>query len=159
MLLENPFPEVDFVIPESVVWCKFSTMNVVVMPQVVQIRQYNSTENSISFSGKMQYNRANAYALYTTESELIEKKVESAFINRWRVFVNFIRYSIHGEMSAVEIHRMLHKMKFGVVYFILLPISIILILKDVAQRKVVYTHRGFDISYKNKNISIVYSKN
>ena len=155
-LLKNLFPEVDFVIPESVVWCHFSTMISIVVPKPLQVREYNSTENSISYSGKMQYNRGNAHALCITESELIlRKRTHIKHLGRrLKAYVNFIRYSIHGEINLIDIYKMTVLMKFNIFYVILIPVSILLSIKDILQKKVLYTHREFEHSKYKSEIKI-----
>ncbi|MDC0146024.1 glycosyltransferase family 2 protein [Amylibacter sp.] len=144
-LKSNPFPEVDFVMPESIVWNVLGEAPARVKPVVVKINEYN-TPNAISFSGKMEYNRGRAYSLATTFRYL--KKYDKSILQTFWKIILYCRYCIHGEIS---LRNKINLWKGNTPFLTLALatiIAFIFALKDKMQRKVVYTHRSFQRANK-----------
>jgi len=139
-LKENLFPEVDFVIPESVVWTKIGNKMTRLIPEVLQNKEY-FTKNAISFNGKMEYNRGRAYALANTTRYLTA--YQRTFKTRlWRI-INFIRYSLHGEINYSEQLKLWGNNSPKIHWIIIFPLAFLFVIKDRLQGKVNYTHRDF----------------
>lgn len=136
----NPFPEVDFVIPESVVWTAIGDRTTRLISEVLQMKEY-CADYAISYSGKMSYNRGRAYALAATVYNLRSyRRVWK--IRAWRL-ITFIRYSLHGEIELNHARSMWGKNSFGWAFWLVLPLAFALAVKDRLQGKVHRTHREF----------------
>lgn len=139
-LKAHPFPEVDLVIPESVVWTAISHRPTRLIPEVLLMKEYRSA-HAISFSGNMSYNRGRAYALATTVRNL------HAYRRTWKVrawrLLTFIRYSLHGEISPNTARRLWSKNSSSLSFWIAYPLAYALAVKDLLQGKVHRTHREF----------------
>lgn len=149
ILKNNPFPEVDYVIPERVVWTKIGTEKTLFINKVLQEKEYGSL-NAISFSGKMQFCRGYAYALAESYSNLRQYKY--SFFHKLTSVTNFLRYSIHGDipfLQSIELWKGNTSLLF---LFMMIPGAIVLALKDRLGGKVVKTHIDFE---KNTQSSII----
>lgn len=144
------FPEVDFVIPESVVWTAIGHHKSRLIPEVLKIVEYQ-TVNGISFSGKMEYNRGRAYAMAITVRNLASYP-RSLKIRWWRL-VTFIRYSIHGEIGYRESQCLWRDNSSRLAFWLATPLAWLLACKDVLQGKVVKSHRDF-LAANNGHTSI-----
>ena len=102
-LKANPFPEVDFVVPEGVIWTTLGNMKVRICPEVLQVKEYGAP-HCISYSGKMEYCRGRAYAMATSERNL-RSYPRDLKTRLWRL-INYIRYSIHGEIDLHDRSRL-----------------------------------------------------
>lgn len=139
-LKANPFPEVDLVIPESVVWTAIGDRSTRLISEVLLMKEYR-TAYSISFSGTMSYNRGRAYALAETVYNL--RSYHRVWILRvWRL-ITFIRYSLHGEIELAQARRMWGANSFGWAFWLACPLACGLAFKDRMQGKVRRTHREF----------------
>jgi len=156
LLLNNPYKEVDFYIPNSSVTMEFIDMKMIVISKILQVREYNSTGNSISFGKKMEYSKGNAYAIYL--SELIKRKKNIPSQKKLITTVNFVRYAIHGDINLKKMIVMIKSMGFLVYSIISLPIGLLLSFKDRMQKKVVHTHREFYKSIKSTSITVQTNK-
>jgi glycosyltransferase involved in cell wall biosynthesis len=136
----QPFPVVDFVIPEGVVWSALGNLKARVIPEVLKVNEYR-THNAVSFTGKMEYNRGRAYALAISEHNLrmYPRRVRSRL---WKL-INYIRYSLHGEIDMHEAIKLWGNNSSLFSFILILPISYLFVLKDRAQGKVRKTHREF----------------
>jgi glycosyltransferase involved in cell wall biosynthesis len=148
-LKANPFPEVDFVIPEGVTWTTLGHKKVRMHLEVLKINEY-LTPHCISFSGKMEYCRGRAFAMATSEHNL--KNFPRNLITKLWKLITFVRYCVHGEIGLKDqillwgynpLHRIL---------LLLWPIAYILVIKDRLQKKVLYTHRDFNEASKSVTI-------
>ena len=139
-LRKHPFPEVDFVIPEGVIWTTIGNMLIRVHPEVLQVKEYNAP-NCISFSGKMEYCRGRAYAMATTEKNL--KIYPRDFKTRYWKLINFIRYSIHGEISLINSKKIWDENSLLIEFILAIPLGFMFAVKDRIQGKVIKTHRDF----------------
>jgi len=139
-LKDHPFPEVDFVVPESVVWTSIGDLKVRIWPEVLMIKEYQAA-NCISFSGKMEYNRGRAYAMAVSVRNL--RSYPSDLRTRlWRS-LTFLRYCIHGELPMRDSMRLWGANSPPMALLSLLPLAHLLALKDRLQGKVKQTHREF----------------
>jgi glycosyltransferase involved in cell wall biosynthesis len=139
-LKKERFPEIDFVIPEGVVWSALGHMKTRVLPEILKVNEYR-TPNSISFSGKMEYNRGRAYALAISENNL--RMYPRRPLSRLWKLINYIRYSMHGEIEPRGAIKLWGENSSLFAFFLVLPIAYLFSLKDRAQGKVRKTHREF----------------
>jgi glycosyltransferase involved in cell wall biosynthesis len=151
LLKENLFPEVDLVIPEGVVWTKIGKLKIKIIKEPLMIKEYK-VENSISFNGKMKYNKGMAYAKAIIENNLKNYHFEKK--EKIKNIINYIRYAIHGEMSIKEILEIWGDNSKSYVLILCLPLSIMLVIKDLLQQKVVKTHREYVESLEKLIITI-----
>jgi glycosyltransferase involved in cell wall biosynthesis len=135
-----PFPEVDFVIPEGVVWTSLGHKRVRMHSEVLKVNEYKAP-NCISFSGKMEYCRGRAYAMATSERNLGMYPRDRSV--RWWKLITYIRCCLHGEIAIDEAIRLWGTNSSLISYILLLPIGHLLALKDRLQGKVRKTHRDF----------------
>ena len=150
ILKDNPFPEVDFVIPEGVVWTKIGTKKTIFINQVLKEVEYGN-KNAISFSGKMQFCRGYAYALAECYRNL--KKYEHSTLYKPISAINFLRYSIHGDLSLLHSMSLWKGNTSSFFLFLMIPGAMILAFKDMLLGKVVKTHIDFE---KNIQSSIIH---
>lgn len=139
-LRATPFPEVDLVIPESVVWSVLGHRKSRLISEVLMYKEYQGAAGGLSFSGVMSYNRGRAYALAQTAQAF--KSYPSPLRERWWQQVTFLRYALHGELGLRETLRL---WRAGIVC--LVPLSYaaayLLVFRDALQGKVRKTHREF----------------
>jgi glycosyltransferase involved in cell wall biosynthesis len=148
VLKRHPFPEVDLVIPESVVWSRIGDMKARYIAQVVKMVEYR-TANAISFSGSMSYNRGRAYALALTDRHL--RHYPKPFRTRWWRLTTFIRYAIHGELSMRNSRLLWADNPAAAYFWSTYPFAILLALRDRLRGKVIRSHRLFD---DNRTVTI-----
>ena len=140
LLKLHPFPEVDFLIPESSVWCQIGEKKTRFVPRVLEKKRYGE-KDCLSFSGRMEYNRGRALALALTKDS-----AQKRLSRKGRVFrsINYIRYCLHGEVSVREA---LRNWGGGLPEFfgllVLSPLALGLAFKDQLAGKVRWTHREF----------------
>ncbi len=153
ILKKYPFPEVDLVIPESSVWSALGRWKARVLPCIVKEVDYSS-ENGISFSGKMKYNRGRAYSMALTTK--YKKDNPLSFMQKlWRT-INFFRYCIHGDIGFKEAFSLWGNNSSKLMAFASTFPAFILALKDRVQKKVEKTHLEFDIATKYVDFTISY---
>lgn len=145
-LKAHPFPEVDFVVPEGVIWTSIGDMKVRMHPEVMKVVEYRAP-NCISFSGKMEYCRGRAYAMAVSVRNL--RSYPSNMKARLWKLITYLRYSIHGEVEHREAWSRWGENSFRVTLLLMFPIAYLLVLKDRFQRKVRKTHREFLIATKD----------
>ena len=143
LLKAKPFPEIDFVIPEGVVWTALGNMPTRLIPKALKIVQYRS-DHCISFSGKMNYCRGYAYSMSVTEkyANQFPRKLKRRL---WRL-ISFIRLSIHGDVAVSEQLRQWGNNSSRLMFLLCFPAACLLAIKDRIQRKVVKSHIAFDIA-------------
>lgn len=147
----HPFPEVDFVVPEGVVWISIGDAKVRIHPETLQIKQYKA-DHCISFSGKMEYCRGRVYTIAVMESHL--KHYPKKLADKLWVLITFIRYSIHGELSLRQSIRLWGKHSSVFAFLMMMPFAYALAFKDILQGKVRKTHREFDAATKSVIIKV-----
>lgn len=145
LLKQLPFPEVDFMVPEQIVWSTVGHMRTRVCPEVLKIVQYNAP-NAISFSGTMSYCRGRAYALAITERNL-RQHTRSRLARSWAA-VTFLRCCIHGEIDWEKSLRLWGANSSLGELVAAVPAAVALSLKDVAQGRVRRTHREFEAALR-----------
>ena len=143
LLKSSPFPEVDFLTPESSVWNKIGIMKTRFVPFVLQQKSYRE-RNCLSFNGTMAYSRGYAHSIAITKPyvwALFSRK------ERLRKRFNFSRYCRHGEISFIEAVKLWNASPPEIVLFLfLMPFSELIALADKAQGKVQRTHRDFNVA-------------
>jgi glycosyltransferase involved in cell wall biosynthesis len=154
LLKRNPFPEVDFVIPESSVWCLLGNLKTRVVPKTILVKQYGAP-HGISFSGLMEYSRARAYALAISENQ--STRTDYRWQQRlWRL-LTFIRYSVHGEIPLHGASRLWTPVGSTALFWAVLPAAVVLAAKDAGERKVRKTHREFEQAAKAATFSMFHN--
>ena len=150
-LKSNPFPEVDMVIPESVVWTAIGNKPTRLIPEALIVKEYQAV-NAISFSGTMSYNRGRAYSLATTTQNLSKYRTPFS-IKFWRL-ITFIRYSVHGEIPIITSLKLWDKNSSYLTFAFALPFALALVVNDRLQGKVRFTHREFLLAKTSALITI-----
>jgi len=150
-LKAHPFPEVDLVIPESVVWTAIGDRPTRLVPEVLKMVEYQAS-HSISFNGSMSYNRGRAISLATTTRNLRNYR-QPWNIRLWRL-ITFLRYSTHGEITPYEAHRLWGDNSSAFLFWFTFPIALGLALKDRLQRKVNMSHHEFLAAQADAKFSI-----
>jgi glycosyltransferase involved in cell wall biosynthesis len=151
LLKEYEFPEVDQLIPEGVFWTKIGNLKTKLIKESLLIKEYKA-DNCISFNNKMKYNRGMAYSKAIISNNL--KNYPNSRKEKAKELINFLRFSIHGEISIKQIMKLWgnNSKKYAVLCSI--PIALILAIIDMAKGKVVKTHREYNFSLKNLIITI-----
>lgn len=140
LMKATPFPEVDFLAPETSVWNVVGLHKVRFVPLTLKQANYGEA-NCVSFSGLMEYNRGRAYAMAISNPH-----VEPFLSPRSRMVraLNFLRYSIHGEIRFPEALRLWNGGPAGKLgLYAAYPLAMLLAARDKAQKKVRRTHREF----------------
>lgn len=143
ILKQHHFPEVDLVVPESVVWSALGDWKVRVLTEVIQKKEYKS-ENSISFTNSMKYNRGRAYAsAIAIRNHLLRKRRPSLIV--WRT-INYVRYCIHGDIKIHTIFELWQNNTSRSLLVLCAMPALLLAIKDRWQGKVVKSHFEFEFS-------------
>lgn len=143
-----PFPEVDFVVPESAVWSSLGDRKVRVLNRVVKMVEYRAP-HAISFAPHMEYCRGRAHALAI--STINFRGYPAGLGSRLRRLVTFLRYSIHGEIPLAQQRRIWSG--WTALWTLAYPLAALLALKDRLQRKVRYTHRDFEAARRRVTVA------
>jgi len=144
-LKANIFPEVDFVIPEGVVWTALGSKYIKVIPDVVKIVEYKAI-NCISYSGRMEYCRGKAYAIPIIKKNT--SKYNSGFTKEIWQTITYMRYCIHGEIEFKDMKNLSSDCFSKYRIFFLYIFSLLLAIGDNCQGKVKKTHIDFNNSRK-----------
>ena len=150
-LKDNPFPEVDYVIPEGVVWSKIGTKKTIFINKALKEVEYGNP-NAISFSGKIQFCRGYAYALAECYKNL--KKYQYSFLYKLISVTNFLRYSMHGDIPLTHSLRLWKGNTPLSFLFLMIPGAMVLVLKDTLLGKVVKTHIDFEKNIQTSKIHV-----
>lgn len=150
-LKQDKFPEVDFVVPEGIIWTSIGNAKTRVIPEVLKMVEYRAP-NCISFSNKMEYCRGRSYAIAVAEQNLKQyrKKVTTTM---WSL-ITFIRCCIHAELSYLESIRLWGANSSHLLFLLMTPIAFGFSIKDTVQRKVKKTHREFDVANKTVIVKV-----
>ncbi len=136
----EPFLEVDFLIPESSVWSIIGTRKTRFLPVSLKRVSYGEV-NCITKSGKMSYNRGNAYAMAIARENAAKLLSKTTQLIR---VINYMRYCRHGEIGFKQAISLWNASLTEIfILLAVLPLSEILAVKDILQRKVRKTHREF----------------
>lgn len=139
-LKSHLFPEVDFVVPESVLWTTIGNRKARICPEVLKVMEYKAP-GCISFSGKMEYSRGRAHALAICERNLWQYP-RSLRQRVWRT-LTFLRYCIHGDIGPAKALRLWGSNSSRWLIALVSPLAWALALRDLGRGKVVKTHREF----------------
>jgi hypothetical protein len=139
-LQRHPFPEVDLVIPESVVWNVIGHQAARLVPEVLKVVEYRA-EHAISFSGVMSYNRGRAHALAIIVRELEPYRI--GWLWRLKALVTFLRYCRHGEIGLAEARAVWGSKPNAFLFLLAVPVAWLLVAADLLRNKVVRSHREF----------------
>jgi len=151
-LKKNPFKEVDYLISETSVWNIIGVKKTRYIPVPLVYKNYGS-DNCISYSGLMEYNRGKAYAMSASKSVNSSSNM-TIKKTLWRL-ITYIRYCIHGEINIVDAWRMWGVKGIEMMHvFIVFPLAIILSIKDQIQGKVRKTHRNYLKAEKEVQIKV-----
>ncbi len=104
LLLHNPFPEVDFVVPEGAVWSRYYSTLFGRVDAPLMVKRYNS-ENNITFAPGMKFCRGRAVALALKYNNC--KFAGTDCPNLWDKIM-LMRLAIHGELTFNEIKNVAH---------------------------------------------------
>jgi len=131
------FPEVDYVISESVLWSNYYREQVAVAPHIVKVMN-RSLPNRISNNTCIQYSRGMAIAI---SQDLVRPHA----ILPVKLYASFIRYSVHGDMFPFSCFKSI-PFKFKPRYFSGLILGLLLSMYDSIFKVVDKTHVSFDSS-------------
>lgn len=148
-----PFPEVDLVIPESVVWTALGNQKTRLVPEALKVVEYQC-EGGISFSGLMAYNRGRAHALAHSARNL--RRYRRGSKTKWWRLITFLRYCKHGEIRLRDAMRLWEGNSSLVFLVLALPLAWLLAARDTAQGKVRKTHRQFMAAKDTAVISVTH---
>ena len=150
LLIENPFREVDFLIPETSVWNIIGEKYSKFIDCPLKTVNYNQPF-ALSYTNRMQYSRGRAYALggnyrFVSQSLGLKGKVIRA--------INFIRYCVHGDIQFTIAYRIWTGGIFSHCLLIpaLLP-AIMLVIRDRVRGVVDKTHIEFEANRKSAVLS------
>ena len=139
-LRAHPFPEIDLVIPESVVWSQIGDAPARYSPEILRRVEYRSP-NAISFSNTMSYNRGRARSLAISR-QMTTRYPRPASL-RWRDLITYLRWSIHGDVPLREARTLWGTLDSTASFCAALPLAVALAVFDHLRGKVVKTHREF----------------
>jgi glycosyltransferase involved in cell wall biosynthesis len=152
ILKSHPFPEVDYVVPEGSVWARIgATLKTRVIPEVVKIVEYR-TPNAISFSTRMEYCRGKAHEMALSSRHLAQYPL-SKRDELWQK-ITYLRYCMHGEIAFLTAVKLWQGRGGALPFLGLLPASLLLALKDLAQGRVRRTHREFEAARVAATLSL-----
>lgn len=139
-LKKHPFPEVDQVVPEGIVWTKIGNQLTKIIPEVLKMVEYRSS-GAISFSGVMSYNRGRAHALAVITRNLSHYSVNIG-ARAWRL-LTFLRYCIHGDIKLSEMRSLWCDNSIWFAFWLTIPFAYALAMRDNMLGKVNKTHKEF----------------
>ena len=140
MIKIYPFPEVDFVVPESSVWCRLGNHKTRLCAEIIQYKEYKAP-HAISFSGKMEYSKGRAYAQAITQRHFL--RYRQPLRVRLRRLINFLRFCRHGDIALSDAVRLWHGNSPLPLIILLWPIASALARRDSIAGKVLRTHVEF----------------
>ena len=150
-LKDNPFPEVDYVIPEGVIWSRIGNKKTIFINKILQEKEYGA-KNAISFNKKMQFCRGYAYALAERYRNL--KKYQFSLIHQLKSAINFLRLSIHGDIAFSQVLKLWKGNTSLPFLLLMIPGAMVLVLKDTLLGKVVKTHIDFEKNIQTSKIHV-----
>lgn len=150
ILKQHKFPEVDLVVPESVVWSELGKFYTRVLTRVVKKTEYKA-EHCISFSAGMKYNRGRAYAMATSIRNYSDRKLSIRQL-AWNT-INYLRYCIHGDIDLKTTIKLWGKNSSLLLLTTCATPALILAFKDKLQKKVIKTHLEFELNSRTAIIN------
>ena len=143
------FKEVDFLISESSLINKIHKNKLMfVSPIITKIMR--RANDSISFGSTIRYCKgyAHSIAINFSKNEFIKLKLSKKM---W-FFINYWRYVWHGDINLIKAKNMWVITKKINLYYLLIPLSVILCIRDTVWKNIEKTHLEFN---KNKNKAII----
>jgi hypothetical protein len=148
----NQFPEVDFICTEQSFWSNvFRNNKFILIDKIVKIMD-RTAENSVSFGSKLRYCRGSLFAIAMSDN--IDRFSKLGYTDRFKLIVNYWRYSIHADFKIMDAFRLWEVTKSSYFFLLFYPFGFLLSTLDSLRRKVEKTHLEFDKSMKNKAICI-----
>ncbi len=148
------FKEVDFLISESTLINKVHKNKLfIVSPAITKIMR--RANDSISFGSSLKYCRGYAFSVAIN----LDREKFSNLNFKYKIwnFINYWRYVWHGDIKLNKAKKMWVITKKLNLYYLLIPLSIILCIRDIFWKKIEKTHLQFE---KNKKkMKIQYFKN
>ena len=138
-LKKNKYFECDFLIPEGYYWLLLENKKFVLINEFLQNTEYMSNEN-ISFSNTISYSRGKAYNILFSYNKI---KFSFKIIDKYKYFLTFIRFSIHGEIVN-EIFNKKFNFLTKLSLILLFPIGYLYAMSDYFRFKVIKTHKEYE---------------
>ena len=138
-LKKNKYFECDFLIPEGYYWLLLENKKFVLINEFLQNTEYMSNEN-ISFSNTISYSRGKAYNILFSYNKI---KFSFKIIDKYKYFLTFIRFSIHGEIVN-EIFNKKFNFLTKLSLILLFPIGYLYAMSDHFRFKVIKTHKEYE---------------
>lgn len=149
---KKKYLEVDFLISESSLLNKvYKNKTFLLTPKIVKVMD-RRTNNSTTFSNKIQYTRGWAYCMAINETLNVFTKKK--FMSKIFIIINYWRYTLHGDINFYKALKMFKPIKKNFFYTLLFPISYVISLRDLFLKKVYKTHIEFNKNKKNTKINI-----
>ncbi len=141
------FKEVDFLISESTLINKIHKKKLILISPIVTKIMRRATD-SISFGNTLSYCRGYAHSIAINFNKKEFHKL-TLFKKLW-FFINYWRYVWHGDIKLNKAKKMWVITKNLNIYYLLIPLSVIMCIRDKVWKKIKKTHLEFN---KNKNIA------
>ncbi len=141
------FKEVDFLISESTLINKIHRKKIFLLSPIIT-KVMRRAKGSVSYGSSMKYSRGLAHTIAINHNTHTFNKLRLA--KRIWSFTNYWRYVYHGDINFFKGKKMwviTRKLSF---YYLLIPLSILLCIRDMIWKKIEKTHLEFE---KNKNIA------
>lgn len=140
VLANNPFPEVDFYIPEGCLWSKIGDMNVKLCHDIILNKEYNS-KHAISYTNKFTYSKGKAVSISQIYNNLARKHKKE--FNLILDIFTYLRFSIHGDISLKKMFQLFPGAYWPLIS-VILPIAYIFSIRDRVRKMVDKTHVKFE---------------
>lgn len=140
VLVNNPFPEVDFYTPEGCLWSKIGNMNVTLCHDIILNKEYNS-KHAISYTHKFVYSKGKAVSIAQIYNNLAKKHKKE--FNLFLDIFTYLRFSIHGDISLKKMFQFFPD-KYWLLISVVLPIAFIFSIRDRFRKIVDKTHIKFE---------------
>jgi glycosyltransferase involved in cell wall biosynthesis len=146
------FKEVDFLISESTLINKIHKKKIFLLSPIVT-KVMRRAEDSISYGSSMKYCRGYAYSISINQNTRTFNKLR--LIKRIWFFINYWRYIYHGDINFLKGKKMWVVTKKLSFYYLLIPLSIFLCIRDIVWKKIEKTHLEFEKNKKRAKIKYV----
>ena len=153
LLKRHLFPEVDFVVPEGVVWTRLGNLKTKLISKPMKFVEYGHV-GAISHTDKMEYNRGRAFSIAQVYSEM--NKFDPSFLSFMKNTIKFFRYAFHGEINHQKAIEIWNAKNFNIFQYMAIAISLLFVVRDKMVKNVVRTHREFE---KNNRVAVITRKN
>jgi len=146
------YKEVDFLISESTLINKIHQNKIFLYSPLVT-KVMRRAEDSISFGSAMKYCRGYAYSISINQNIKVFSKLKLS--EKVWFFINYWRYVIHGDINFIKAKNMWVITKKLNLFYLLIPFSIILCLRDFFWKKIEKTHIEFERNKKKAKIEYI----